>query len=159
MSDLAKLQAELVDLNLKCQQARDNEVRYGLQRSRLEAERAQLLARMIEATQHPAPAAPYAVTWQSAAVLPANQSNKLVTEARYKPDGLPSVSAMVLSVLDNAEAAGLKPKQIRQRVQERYWPEIPADRVASAAWRLARDGKIHHGNGRYWLNGHDPHNN
>jgi hypothetical protein len=50
--DIAKLRAELEELNLKCQQARDGEVRYGLQRSRLEAERAQLLARMVEAA-HP----------------------------------------------------------------------------------------------------------
>jgi hypothetical protein len=47
MSDeITRLKAELVELNTKCQLARDNEVRFALQRSRLEAERTQLLVKL-----------------------------------------------------------------------------------------------------------------
>ena len=50
MSDeITRLKAELVELNTKCQLARDNEVRFALQRSRLEAERTQLLVKLVEA--------------------------------------------------------------------------------------------------------------
>jgi hypothetical protein len=47
---------------------RNDEVRHGLQRGRLEAERAQLLVRMLETVQRqPALApTPYVVTWQTA---------------------------------------------------------------------------------------------
>ena len=47
MDEVAQLKAELAELNTKCQLARDNEVRYALQRSRLEAERAQLLVKLV----------------------------------------------------------------------------------------------------------------
>jgi hypothetical protein len=160
MTDIAKLQADLADLNMKCQQARDNEVRYGLQRSRLEAERAQLLANMVEAVQRPQPSTPYAVTWQSAISLNEPAQPPSATVAVRKPDGLPSMSRMVLSVLDSAEAGvGLKPKQIRERIRQRYWPEAPTDRVVSVVWRLAKNGKLHHSDGRYRLNGYNPYNN
>jgi hypothetical protein len=158
MDDVAKLKAELAELNLRCQQARDNEVRYGLQRSRLEAERAQLLARMIEATQQPALSAPYAVTWQSAALANktvAKPAPRLTVVARNvrnpKPRELPPMSAMVLSVLDGAKAAGLRPRQIRDRIREKYWPEAPADRVFSVVWRLAKGGKLSRSDGHYRL--------
>ena len=48
-NDIAQLKADLNDLNMKCQLARDNEVRFALQRGRLEAERTNLLVKMIEA--------------------------------------------------------------------------------------------------------------
>jgi hypothetical protein len=157
MSDLTQMKEELRQLDCLIQAERNDEVRHGLQRSRLEAERAQLLVRMIEAMQRPALAAPYAVTWQSAAILAKPVQSKLRPTV-HKPDGLPTVGAMVLSVLDGAEAAGLKPQQIRERIREKYWPEAPTDRIISATWRLAKGGKIHQGNGRYWLNGYDPRN-
>jgi hypothetical protein len=59
---------------------------------------------------------------------------------------------MVLSVLDSAEAAGLKPKQIRDRIRDKWWPEAPANQVTSVAWRLAKDGKLNNSDGRYRLN-------
>jgi hypothetical protein len=48
-TEIAQLKAELTDLNTKCQLARDNEIRFALQRGRLEAERTQLLVKFIEA--------------------------------------------------------------------------------------------------------------
>jgi hypothetical protein len=155
---IAKLRADLVDLNLKCQQARDNEVRFGLQRSRLEAERAQLLMRMVETAQQPMPVTvPYKITMQPSPIAPNKPKPATVPRNNLKPDGLPSMSAMVMSVFDNAEDAGLRPKQIRERVSAKYWPDMPADRVVSTAWRLAKDGKLHHNGGRYWLNGRSDH--
>jgi hypothetical protein len=146
MTDISKLRMELDELNIKCQQARDNEVRYGLQRSRLEAERAQLLAQMVVMVQQPsALSTPYAITWQTAALVPTNKP----TKPRIKPEGLPPVSAMVMTVLDNAEAPGLKPQQIRDRIRAKYWPEAPADRIISAAWKLAKGGKLAYADGYY----------
>jgi hypothetical protein len=48
-NEIAQFKAALTDLNMKCQLARDNEVRFALQRGRLEAERTQLLVAMVEA--------------------------------------------------------------------------------------------------------------
>jgi hypothetical protein len=81
MDDPVKLRSELADLNEKCQQARDLEVRYALQRSRLEAERASLLVRLVETTVMTAApvvpilasapvAPPYRVTWQTPTPVP-----------------------------------------------------------------------------------------
>jgi hypothetical protein len=121
----------------------------------LEAERAQLLVQMIEARQQPVLSAPYAVTSQTAAAMPPEPAAKaLAAVARIlKPDGLPSMSAMVMSVLDTAELA-LEPRQIRDRIRQKYWPDVPIDRVASAVWRLAKGGKLHYRDRRYWCNGH-----
>jgi hypothetical protein len=158
MNELDDLKEKLRGLDCLIEAERNDEVRHGLQRSRLEADRAQLLVRMIEVMHGPQPSAPYAVTWQSAISL--NESAPtLATVAVRKPDGLPSMSSMVLSVLDSAEAAGLKPKQIRECIRDKYWPEVPIDRVVSAVWRLAKNGKLHHSDGRYRLNGYNPHNN
>ena len=68
--DITQLKVELNDLNVKCQLARDNEIRFALQRSRLEAERAKLLVRIMEAMAA-TPAAPaVALAAVSAAVTP-----------------------------------------------------------------------------------------
>jgi hypothetical protein len=69
MSDPSKLRVELDELNVKCQQARENEIR-ALQRSRVEAERAVLLAQIAEAGGHQTTAAaPYRVVVHAAAEL------------------------------------------------------------------------------------------
>jgi hypothetical protein len=59
-TEIAQLKANLTDLNMKCQLARDNEVRFALQRGRLEAERASLLVKMIETLTPAAMAGPAA---------------------------------------------------------------------------------------------------
>lgn len=76
MDAVAVLRAELDELNLKCQTARDNEVRFALQRSRLETERAQLLVKLMEAMGPPGVApiaapAPYRITVGPAAAVKA----------------------------------------------------------------------------------------
>ena len=75
VDEIARLKAELAELNTKCQLARDNEVRYALQRSRLEAERAHLLVKLVEATTTAVPAAvlaaPYRVVLQTPACVAA----------------------------------------------------------------------------------------
>jgi hypothetical protein len=124
MDESTRLRAELDELNLKCQTARDNEVRYALQRSRLEAERAKLLVRMMETmapTSAVAPTAPYRVVVQAAPVSPtapmpvrgsAAVEDTVADAGRVKPEGLPSVPAMVEAVLQDAPK-GLRPCEIR----------------------------------------------
>jgi hypothetical protein len=92
MSDgMTALKVELERLNQACQLARDNEVRYALQRGRLEAERAQLLVKLMDAMAAPAaspvpgPApTPYRVTVGGPTVAPPNPLRGA------KPDGIPT---------------------------------------------------------------------
>jgi hypothetical protein len=94
MDDAAKLKTELAELNQKCLVARDNEIRYGLQRSRLEAERATLLARLIEAASLP-DAVPYRIVVRDSGVPvvtvgspPGHQKKRL------RPNGIPPMPEM-----------------------------------------------------------------
>jgi hypothetical protein len=73
VDEIAQLKAALVELNTKCLLARDNEIRYALQRSRLEAERTEMMVKLVEAhggqrdgapVRLPA-ALPYAVSYGS----------------------------------------------------------------------------------------------
>jgi hypothetical protein len=111
--------ADLAELNIKCQQARDNEIRYGLQRSRLEAERATLLARIVEAVAPPAVSAvPYAVTWQTLAVAPPEPVLPVST-AR------PTLSTMIGEALQNVPD-GLPPSQVIKALCARGCQSSPA---------------------------------
>ena len=126
VDETARLKAELAELNTKCQLARDNEVRYALQRSRLEAERTQLMVKLVEATASSAvPAAalvaPYRVVMQMptpapapapdnvAALrpLPKQPSHPVDARRKHKPSGLPSIATMVTAALK--ERPGLRP--------------------------------------------------
>lgn len=159
----AGLKAELSELNMKCQLARDNEVRFALQRGRLEAERATLLAKMIEAVEArqttPTVILPPLPTKSTAALaLPEDDDEEPVAETRHKhkPDGLPTYQRMVQTVLDNAAPRWLAPRQMTAIIQQTWWSDIPANKAASVAWGMARTGMIDKRGSRYRakLNGH-----
>jgi hypothetical protein len=159
MSDeVAKLKAELEASNLKCQLARDNEVRYALQRSRLEAERINLLISLCDAVQAVAPNAA-AVATAPAVPAPASPETASVPDAKpdapsaSKPQGLPSVPEMILQALVDA-ADGLRPRDITQTIRREWWPGMPGDRVLTTAFRMAREGRLAKDGNRYKLNGH-----
>ena len=117
--EAAKLKAELAELNAKCQLARDNEVRYALQRSRLETERAQLLVKLVEATTTAVPAAVLAAPYRVVLQMPApenvprplpNPASLVDRRRKHKPDGLPSIAAMITATLK--ETPNLRPTEI-----------------------------------------------
>ena len=157
-NEIAGLKAELTELNVKCQSARDNEVRYALQRSRLEAERTQLLVKLIEeVTVKPIvpTVTPRQLQKQPASAIPPEEDDDglAVPEAKHKwkPDDLPSVREMVETVLTDASPKWLRPKQITDRIRQAWWPDIPSHRAASVAWGLARIGQIEKRGNRYRL--------
>jgi hypothetical protein len=145
MEAVATLKAELAELNLKCQQARDNEVRYALQRSRLEAERASLLVRIVDAMAPlgpvpAAPPAPYHVVAQQAASAPAATATP-VDEPR------PTLGEMVLDVL---HAGPMKTGPIIKAIHAK-WPDARSQSVYIAVIKLRRSGRIQTANGVHSL--------
>jgi hypothetical protein len=89
--DIAQLKAELHMLDCNIQAERNDEVRHGLQRGRLEAERAKLLVKMMEVMAVPvAPlvatptAAPYRVVMQMS--TPDNVSRPLPNPPAHPVD-------------------------------------------------------------------------
>jgi hypothetical protein len=182
MDDPATLRAELAEINQKCLVARDNEVRYALQRSRLESERATLLAKIVEATDRTTPAMPTKVAPSPASSPPATyrmvvQPSPAAPAAveppdddcddepelqippakrKLKPDGLPTSRQMVAAVLEQASPKWLHPKQIDAIVRETWWPDAPRDRIRCTVWGMARGGLVEKQGSRYRakLNGH-----
>lgn len=158
MDGVAELRAELEQLNLKCQTARDNEVRYALQRSRLEAERTQLLVKLMEAMAHsPAPqqinpAAPYRVTMTTASALDlsANAASGSNKPEYSKPDGIPTMSQMIEITLKGVHD-GLRPKQIISQIKREWWAQMPNERAHQGLFRMVRAGRLEKINDRYKL--------
>ena len=167
--DIAKLRIELQILDGRIQAERNDEVRHGLQRGRLEAERAQLLVKMMEATAHTAPPAlstvgptsPWRVTLQMP--TPDNVSQPLPkqpahpTDVRRKPDGLPSITAMIAAVLK--ETPGLRPSEIADFIRKQWWPDLQTPTISTTAWRMVRSGHLTQHDGRYALSGAGPRQN
>jgi hypothetical protein len=135
MHDPAKLRGELDELNQKCLVARDNEVRYALQRSRLEAERAQLLARLVVAQSLPQPAVPYHV------VVRGGDVPTVRPEPHSRPDGTPDLPSMVLGLLRDSSGS-LLVGQIVDGIRGRWWPEIPSTPIYTTVYRLRKSGRI-----------------
>lgn len=155
MDAIVTLKAELDGLNLKCQSARDNEVRYALQRSRLEAERAQLLVKMMDAMvqQASVPSMPYRVVMETGRALPQLQIVKTSLAKQSKPPkpvGLPAVTDMIEATLKNADE-GLRPVQITNNIRTQWWSDMPSERTHQGLFRLVKYGRVQRYGDRYRL--------
>ena len=154
-NEVAGLKAGLSELNMKCQLARDNEVRFALQRGRLEAERAMLLVKLIEAVearQAPAVIPPQLPTMSPATpALPEDDDEEPPAEARHKlkPAGLPTYQQMVQTVLEDAAPKWLYPRQITAVIKQAWWPTIPPHKAASTAWGMAQAALVDKRGSRY----------
>lgn len=172
IDEIAQLKAELTDLNMKCQLARDNEVRFALQRGRLEAERTNLLVKMIEALA-PSVATPSAVMPTSAynvtmspgltcpkgrevpAAIPVTLRTPAPSRAagkrkhNRKPENLPATEELIFSVLQGA--GWQRPSQITRAIKDRYWPDVTSRSVSPLVWRLGRDQRLEKGELGYRL--------
>ena len=100
MSDeVMKIKAELQILNGRVQAERNDEVRHGLQRGRLEAERTQLLVKLIEAMApaatapavvSPTTTGPYLITMTGRSCAADDVVSNMLREATAAPGQAPS---------------------------------------------------------------------
>jgi hypothetical protein len=70
---------------------------------------------------------------------------------KHKPDGLPSVAAMITAVLK--ETPNLRPPEIADLIRKQWWPDLPTPTVSTTVWRMVRSGHLTQQDGRYALNG------
>jgi hypothetical protein len=157
MSDeVAKLKSDLHVLNCHIQSARNDEVRHGLQRGRLEAERAQLLVRLIEAVTAPlAPAVPAIAAGMAASPVVPEPAAARKGHLSAKPR--PPMSTMIAQALSDGKAR--RPKDIAKIVRKAHGDSIRPGAIAPVAWKMHVDGKLAKSGHRYrlpvtGLNGH-----
>jgi hypothetical protein len=157
VDEIAKLKAELEALNLQCQLARDHEIRYALQRTRLETGRMQLMLKIVDAVMaspEPPRSSPYLVVMHEPPPAPAEVPQKSVpSRQKRKPDGLPTIVEMVLGVLEGEEA-GMRPRDITRIARLKWWPDLRPAAVGAAAWKLYGEGRLEKDGHFYKLNGH-----
>jgi hypothetical protein len=182
--DTAKVRAELQILDGRIQAERNDEVRHGLQRGRLEAERAQLLVKLMETMAQPAvplqPTTPYRVIVHASAreaLQPTERPNAFTVVSlekplpatvvplssdhasargvsHHKPAGVPTIPTMILEVLRSAEVP-MKPAEIVSVIRGKWWPNMRSDRVYQSAFRLVRSGQLQRVGDRYRLASHN----
>lgn len=165
---IARAKDEIFALGRKIEVARNEELRFGQQRTRLEAERSRIQAfvDMCEMAQRfdvaPIHAGQPAVTVTS----PDNRlsGSKLRTVAypkakpRYsptKPKGAPTVARMIVAALEDAASRGhpqLQPREIADFVRGKWWPNVGGSSISTAAWRMAQNGRLQSNGGLYRLN-------
>jgi hypothetical protein len=150
----------------QCQLARDNEIRYALQRTRLETGRMQLMLKIVDAmapsvrSGRPAVEVPSAASPQPVATSKSSGAGNAVVaavpayEKPLKPDGLPTVADMVLTVLKDAGPGGLRPPQVTRVLRTRWWPDIPNERAAQTMYSMAKAGRLRKHGLRYRLLNH-----
>ncbi len=145
---VAKLQADLSLLDSRIQAERNDEVRHALQRGRLEAERSQLLVKLITACGAPvtAEATAYAISYTATADAPPEPAER----QKRKPEGLPTLADMVLNALRGGPSEGTRPRDIAAIVR-RTWPDVGSTQVSTTVWQLAKKGRLQTDNGRYRL--------
>jgi hypothetical protein len=167
VDEIAQLKTDIEALNLQCQLARDHEIRYALQRNRLEADRIRLLIKLVEAQPTPLTSSMQSARSAYSVIMTPTQpahdvetplSSGVTHESRQqrKPPGLPTVVDMVMSVLrnDDTPEEGMAPCEITNIIRNKWWPTVKTTQINSMVWRLAKEGRLHHSNHRYRLNGH-----
>ena len=79
---------------------------------------------------------------------PVGEANQLATSVRYTgAEALDRMTMpmMIVEVLKQAHRQGLKgltPKDMSERIKEKFSPEVKSDYVASIAWRVSKQGKL-----------------
>jgi hypothetical protein len=71
-----------------------------------------------------------------------------------KPDGLPTMPAMILDSLHEARARGqngLEPREMAEFIEKKYWRGMPLHIVGPTAWRMHKDGRLAKRDSRYFL--------
>ena len=164
--EMGRLNKELVDLHWE-------DERLKLRRTRLEEEKARMqrlidvceLAQRLEEmsvdptipTFHIERVAGAKVVVPDKVVVPNKPAEpidraELPERRKLKPDGLPTVSVMIVTALRETGKAS-RPVEIAEFVRRRWWSTAPTETITTTAWQMARAGKLTHHDGRYGLNG------
>ena len=169
---IVRAKDEIFALGRKIEVARNEELRFGQQRARMEAERARIQAfvDMCEVASRYGDAEEITVAGPLAGVKPVVAEVVPFTAERgppradaewkparlrqkRKPDGLPTVIEMVLAILEGEEA-GMRPRDITRIARRKWWPDLQPAAVNAAVWKLAGRGRLEKDGHLYKLNGH-----
>jgi hypothetical protein len=71
---------------------------------------------------------------------------------RHKPEGLPTMPAMIAGMLKEAGKPA-RPSEIAAYIRGKWWAELPSKNVYTNAYRMFKDGRLTHADGRYSLAG------
>jgi hypothetical protein len=161
-ADLQRLNSELVELHKE-------EQRCQLQRSRLEADRARVLAFIDTcelAQRYSAPAqsgnglavqiTPVDETKPNGAKLVVVSGASVDRSANLTDPETPSLRELVVMAIEDAVSRGrrgLKPSAVIDFVLQQSPPGLSRSTVSSAMWRMTQDGQIEKRGSRYRLNG------
>ena len=169
---LRRANFEIGRLNRELAAIHEDEERCKLRRSRAEAEKTKVqllidqhrLAQRLTAQPPDDPTAPVRIEKLDCGAnlvhidkpLPVVRSQELIApepeRRRLKPDGLPTISKMIITALREVGKAS-RPVEIAEFVRRRWWAAAPTESITTAAWQMARAGKLTHHDGRYGLNG------
>jgi len=58
-----------------------------------------------------------------------------------KPEGIPTTPEMIVMVLKEA-AKPLEPREIKETIAARWWPDVQSEDVGPTAWRMWRRGEL-----------------
>ena len=163
---LAKARTEIGRLNRELAELHLEEVRCRLRRGRLEGEKtrvqtlvdmAELAQRLAEKPDYAGPAFHIETVNGAKVVVVDKPSTPPPAEAgqsrrKLKPDGLPPVSAMVVTALRETGKAS-RPVEIADFVRRRWWSTAPTEIINTTVWHMAKVGKLICRDGHYGLNG------
>lgn len=79
------------------------------------------------------------------AISNSTSSDIAASNKRSKPDGLPSVAKMIVSVLEEAAADGyhgFRPCDLAEIVRKTWQRDVQTKVVNTIAWKMAKDGKL-----------------
>ncbi len=175
---IARAKNDIHLLNCKLAALRNEEQRCQQQRLQLETERSRIQAfvEMCEFAQRyggPIAALPDDSTAQpsSVRVVGPFDPNKLngakpvvvavsdgqLPRRKLKPDDTPPLTQMIVRALEDGIShghAGLRPRAMADFVRRQWWPDATNTMIGTAAWRMAREGRLARNGGVYSLNGH-----
>jgi hypothetical protein len=149
-SEIGRLNQELVDLHIE-------EDRLKLRRARVENEKARVqsvidlaetVRRLAEIPVGPTVPSFHIERVAGARVVVVDRPVRRST----KPAGLPSLSVMVVTALQDSGKAE-KPAAITAYVRQRWWPALSVKTLNAQVWHMAKAGKLIRRDGYYGLNG------
>jgi hypothetical protein len=76
------------------------------------------------------------------------------TPPATKPDGIPTMPAMITEALEEARRerqTGLEPREMGEFIIKKYWPNMPPYVVGPIAWRMHKSGKLAKKGSKYFL--------
>src|SRR5262249_17420557 len=137
---------KLDHLNRLIQVQRNIEMHAAMERAQLETQRVELLLQL----QTAANALPYNITVGSGSLAPITPERPAAAAPIVSPQ-LPSLRAMIESVLQSAAPHGLSPRQIIGGMRTMGWPGTNKRSAYSMICIMCKNGRISRTDGRYYV--------